>query len=527
MTLRLRELLLPVAGIAALLTLLAAGSAGARVVPVRTLLVSDPAGNVQADGSSAHPVLAADGRVVVFDTAAMNFVPYDLNGAVRDVVAVNLATGQRAVVSAGGDGDSSTPAVSSDGRRVAFVSQASTFAAKDVNRATDVFVRDGLGPTRLVSVAVDGGSGNGPSSEPDMSADGRYVVFTSSATNLVARDRNGQPDVFLRDLLRQKTTRLSVSSAGREGNGASGAPAISANGKVVSFASKARNLVRRDTNRIGDVFVRIPASGVTRRVSVATGGRQQNKAVAAPFSQISDLSRDGRHVIFDSDATNLVRPDANRRTDVFRHDRATGRTIMISVSSTNRQGNNDSFAPSMTPNGRFVAFQSFANNLAPGNVPGEDVFVRDLRTDTTSIVNVPAGGGSRNPELVKQLLQRPGISESGTRVAFTSTSPNLVANDTNRFEDVFVRLLAPPKGRVAGTPKRGPRPSVVVDADDPLATDFLCRVDSRTPFLCPRGTVRLPAGMRPGRHVLGVRAGGPGMLHDPTELRVRVVVARG
>jgi Tol biopolymer transport system component len=461
LTVRLRHLVAATVAVAAAVAALAP-SGLARVVSVRTLLVSDPPGTERPDGPSANPALAGSGRVIVFDTAAMNFIPYDLNGSVRDVIAVDLVNGRQTVVSAGGDGPSSNPAVSADGGRIAFVSQASTFAPGDDNRASDIFVRDGTGPVALVSVAAQGGSANGPSSDPDVSPDGRYVVFTSSASNLVVNDRNAQPDVFLRDLVKR---------------------------------------------------------------SIATNGRQQNKAVAAPYAQISDLSENGRYVVFDSDATSLAPRDANRRTDVFRRDQVTGRTRLISASSTNRQGDNDSFAPAFTPNGRFVAFQSFAGNLAPGDVPGEDVFIRDLRTRTTSIVNVPATGGRRTPELLKQLLRRPTISDSGTRVAFTSTAVNLVANDSNGFEGVFLRLLAPPRGRLVRGPRPSRRPTVVVAADDPESTHFLCRLDAGRPFFCPRGTVRLPSGLASGRHVLRARAGGPGMLYADA-LRVRIVVTR-
>jgi Tol biopolymer transport system component len=492
----------------------------ARVVPVRTLLISDPPGAARTDGRSANPQLARDGRMVVFDSTATNFIPYDINGSIRDVVTFNLANGQYFLISAGGDGPSAQPAVSADGRYIAFTSLASTFAPRDTNRVADVYIRDSTGPITLVSAAQDGSAGNGPSGEADISADGRFVVFTSAASNLVPGDGNGKPDVFLRDTRERKTVRLSVSSREVEGNGASGAPAISANGRVVSFASVASNLVRGDTNGVSDVFARVVSRGVTERVSVSTSGRQQNKAVAAPFNQISDLTRSGRHVVFDSDATNLVRRDANRRTDVFHHDRRTGRTRLVSASSVNRQGDNDSFNPTITPSGRHIAFQSFAGNLAPGDVRGEDLFIRDLRLETTSVVNVPARGGLRAPELVKQQLVRPALSERGTRVTFSSTVPNLVPADSNGLEDVFIRLLEPPKGRIVTGP------TVVLDADDPAATSFVCTIDARTPFLCPRGPFRAPKGLRAGRHVLRVRAGGPGMLFDRVALRARIVTGR-
>jgi Tol biopolymer transport system component len=517
---------------AALASLLLATRGGATALPVRTLLASTPPDGGAADGASRNPVLSTTGRVIAFDTTATNLGIPDLNGGVRDVFVSDLVNGERRLVSApsatlAADGPSSGPVISRDGQRVVFVSEATNLAAADTNGVSDVFYRDGRGPIERVSVGLGGSAPNRASAQPDVSADGRFVVFTSAATNLVPNDTNGQPDVFMRDLTAGYTARISISSTGAQGNAPSDTPAISANARVVSFASRASNLVRRDTNRVGDVFVRVPGSRRTERVSVSSRGRQQNRAVVAPFTQISDVSRDGQIVVFESDATNLVRPDTNRHTDVFRHDRRTKRTTLISVDSLGFQGNNDSFAPTITPSGRFVSFQSFSTNLARGGGPREDIFLRDLLRGTTSVVNVPANGGTRAPELVAQLLQRPSISNNGTIAAFSSTAPNLVQSDANESEDVFVRLLAAPRGRSTRAPRPGRRPVVYLGADDPQATEFVCRVDDLSPFACRAGEVRLPRGLSPGRHTLNARAGGPGMLYDPIALRIRVRVTRG
>lgn len=498
----------------------------ATVIAPRTVMASRAADGAQSNGASEHPSLSPSGRGIAFDTTATNIAPGDSNGAVRDVVAIDGTTGQRRVVSAGGDGPSTNPVIAAGGQIVAFVSAASNLVPGDTNGVPDIFVRDGNGPIRLVSAAPDGTPANRPSSEPDISRNGRFVVFTSEASNLVPGDTNGRPDVFRRDLLTGKTIRISVTNKGAQANEGSGAPAISADGSVVSFASKASNLVGRDTNHVPDVFVRDIPEHRTERVSVSTAGIQQNKAVIAPFSQVSDLSRDGRFVVFDSDATNLVPRDENRRTDVFRRDRKTGRTELVSVSSTGFEGNNDSFEPTITPNGRFIAFESFASNLARHDGPREDIFVRDTVLGTTTIVNVPADGGQRAPELVKQLLQRPALSESGAVASFVSTAPNLVRPDDNGAGDVFTRLLAPPAGKVVKPPRPAARPVVELGADDPLATDFVCRIDNRSPFLCSRGAVRFPAGLSPGPHTLRARAGGPGMLFDPRALVVHATVTR-
>jgi hypothetical protein len=183
----------------------------------------------------------------------------------------------------------------------------------------------------------------------------------------------------------------------------------------------------------------------------------------------------------------------------------------------NVQGNNDSFSPLISANGRIVAFQSLASNMAPGDGPREDVFVRDLRQRTTSVVGVADDGSPRAAELVPQLLQRPALSADGRIAAFSSTAPNLVAGDTNGREDVFLRLLDAPQTELVGK-HTGQRPVVRLKSDDPAATHFICQLDSGPLFGCSPGRTRLPAGHR----VLRVRAGGPGMLYDPKALVVRL-----
>jgi Tol biopolymer transport system component len=495
-----------------------AGAASATSLPDRTFRVSSTADMGDLNGASGDTSLSANGLIIGFASTAGNFVAGDANGATRDVFTFNVATGERRLVSAvpgGADGPSSSPVLSADGQRVAFASKASNLVPGDGNGVQDVFVAAQDGQLTRVSVAADGGSADGPSSDPDLSADGRYAVFESSATNLVAGDTNGVADVFVRDLRQNTTTIVSRGRGGAPADGASGAPAISARGGFVSFASKATNLVARDSNGVGDVFVRSLAHNRTERVSVDSHGRQQHAAVADPFTQVSDISGDGRYVVFDSDAANLARADANRHTDVFLRDRRRHTTVLVSASSLNVQGNNDSFSPLITTDGRIVAFQSFATNMAPGDGPREDVFVRDLAQRTTSVVGVAADGSPRAAELVGQLLQRPALSADGRIAAFSSTAPNLVPGDANGSEDVFVRLLdAPQADLVAKQPGR--RPVVELKADDPAATRFLCRLDRGAFFACGPGRTRLPAGHR----ILRVRAGGPGMLYDSQPLTV-------
>ncbi|TMM11186.1 MAG: hypothetical protein E6G00_05495, partial [Actinobacteria bacterium] len=249
----------------------------------------------------------------------------------------------------------------------------SNLVGGDTNGVGDVFVRDRkTGKTKRVSVNSHGAQANGESFAAPISADGRFVAFLSSASNLVGGDTNGARDVFVRDRKAGKTRRVSVDSHGAQGKGASFVPSISANGRFVAFSSVANNLVGGDTNTVSDVFVRDRKTGKTRRVSVDSHGAQGNGD-----SFIPSISADGRFVAFYSDAANLVAGDGNAAGDGFVRDRKAGRTKRVSVASHGTQGNDTSFPPSISADGRFVAFTSLANNLVAGDTNGaSDIFAR-------------------------------------------------------------------------------------------------------------------------------------------------------
>jgi Tol biopolymer transport system component len=508
----------PLAAALALAAIVGVAAASATAIPVRTLRV-----HPNADGPSFNPVLSASGRVVAFHSEATNLGPADRNGKVLDIYSVDRTNGFVRLVSRGlgntpADGPSFDPAITRFGGGIAFASSATNLVSQDTNGVVDIFARGIDRPAARVSIGSGGVQANGPSGNPDISRDGRYVVFESRASNLVPGDTNGKPDIFVRDLFAGTTTLVSVARGGGPANGTSGSAAISSNGRVVSFSSHASNLVRRDRNGITDVFVRVIPEGRTELVSVSSRGRQQNRSVRKGFTQISDVSGDGRYVAFDSDASTLVRGDRNRRTDVFVRDRRRDLTTLESENNRGFQGNNDSFAPVITPNGRFVAFESLATNLFPNDQPGEDIFVRDRRLDATTTVKVAGNGAPRGPEADSQLLQRPSISSSATVAAFASTARNLIVGDTNGIQDIFVRLMDPPRGSVSERRRlESGRSEVTFSADDPQARMFVCRVDDRIPFNCPAGPLQLPRGQ-----TLRARAGGPGMLYDPTPLRIRL-----
>ena len=277
------------------------------------------------------------------------------------------------------------------------------------------------------------GQANGASSNARISADGRFVVFTSLASNLVAGDTNGVADVFERDLATGQTTRVSVSAGGVQGTDASGGAAsgISADGGTISFSSAASNLVPGDTNHSRDVFVWTRASGAVERVSVASDGSQ----AAAGASDASSISADGRYVAFASTAPNLVAGDTNLAADVFVHDRVSGSTVRASVTASGGQA---ATASSLQPgglsaDGQVVAFDTAAP-LAAGDTGGNDVYVRDLAAGTTERISVNSAGLGANGN-----SSAAAISADGRYVAFESSATNLDPADTGGDEDVFVR----------------------------------------------------------------------------------------
>ena len=361
----------------------------------------------------------------------------------------------RASVGPGGvqaNKNSLNPAVSSNGRYVVFVSAASNLVAGDTNEWRDVFLRDRkTHVTQQISVARGGAQGNGNSFVAAISADGRYVAFDSLASNLVAGDTNGSTDVFVRDRVAQVTRRVSVGPGGSQGDFMSHGPAISAHGRFVAFTSDAENLVAGDTNLREDVFVRDLAEHVTRRVSVGPRGAQGDRESGYPA-----ISAHGRYVAYDSSATNLVAGDTNLRQDVFVRDRSAGVTRRVSVGPRGAQANRESYTESISADGRYVAFHSRASNLVAGHTKlRHDVFIRDRVAQVTRLVSVGPRGAQANGDSYTAV-----ISADGRYVAFKSKASNLVATDTNNRADVFVR------DRVAKVTRRvsvGPRGAQAVN----------------------------------------------------------------
>ncbi|MEO5957403.1 MAG: hypothetical protein ABIR36_17180 [Nitrospiraceae bacterium] len=248
------------------------------------------------------------------------------------------------------------------------------------------------------------GKGTDPGKPVDQSpsrsvGDERYVAFQSAEPTVLEGDTNRVTDVFVYDRHTKQTTRVSVSNTGAQANGGSFAPEATRDGRLVVFESLATNLVPDDTNRQRDVFVHDRQSGKTSRVSVDSTGSQANN-----FSQAAHLSEDGRYVAFESLASNLVSSDTNGVIDIFVHDRQTKRAIRVSVASGGAQANNMSVNASISADGRYVTFESFATNLSSEKTDGpKQTFIHDRQTGQTikGPTDLPTTAGAVNRKAYK------------------------------------------------------------------------------------------------------------------------------
>ncbi len=399
-----------------------------------TTRVSVRTNGFQGDRPSFNATISADGRYVAFASDAKDLVGGDTNNH-TDVFVHDRQTGTTTRISvapngAQANGDSENPRISPDGRFVAFVSLASNLVPDDTNAANDIFVRDMVaGTTTRVSVDSTGVQGNSQSYAPCLSSDGRFVVFDSDATNLVAADTNDVRDVFVHDTVNGTTTRASVDSAGSEGNGISLNASISGDGRYVVFQSLASNLATGDTNEAMDVFVYDTVAATTQCASVNNLGELGDGNSVEP-----SISADGRWVAFSSAASNLVHGDVNVHDDIFLRDLQGGATTRVSVGTAGAEADGDSTWPSISADGRFVGFESFAANLVDADTnKTKDVFLRDRWMNTTTRLSVDSSDAESNGASLGVW-----ITADGKFAAFESGASNLVAGDTNHCDDVFV-----------------------------------------------------------------------------------------
>jgi len=359
---------------------------------------------------SQRPTISADGRYVAFWSNATNFDPGASNGMANAYLR-DRATGKTILVSKGynaapPDGDSRRPVVSRDGRYVAFESAATNLIAPqscsggllglgqtcsggDNNKVDDVFLYEvGTGNLTRVSTASDGAEGNGNSDRASLSGDGQKILFQSDATNLVAGDNNQVTDIFMKDLGSGQTTLVSTNAGGAQSDKTSDSPSISADGRWVSFDTKATNFNPADTGGDVDIYVKDLQTGAVDQARVQSGGGQATGTNGASIvGGDSTISADGRFVSFWSDASTLVPNDNNGSTctavgqtapcaDVFVHDRQTNTTVRI-TSTNGVEGDGDSYSPALSMDGKFVAIDSKATTLdtSGGGASNEDIFV--------------------------------------------------------------------------------------------------------------------------------------------------------
>lgn len=326
-------------------------------------------------------------------------------------------------------GISEWPAISRNGRYIIYHSDAPDLVPNDTNNSHDVFLYDRLTrTTERISLGLGGVQGNNRSMFGDLSTDGRFLTFHSEATNLVPNDTNNAWDVYFHDRLTGQFERISITSAGQQANATSIFPDISGSGRFITFYSEATNLVPNDTNNATDIFLHDRQNQTTERISVSTGGAQANGPSIFP-----DISADGRYIVYESAAANLVPNDTNATEDIFLYDRINKTTQRINLTTSGQQGNGRASYPIITTNNRFVTYTSYADNMHPDDPDTDgDIYLRDLVSGTTELItrglnNQPTNGESHYPS----------ISGDGRFLAFHSWAGNLVPGDTNNTIDIF------------------------------------------------------------------------------------------
>lgn len=398
--------------------------------------VSSTSTGFTGNNESSDGAISDDGDYAVFTSRASDLGPLDENGLL-DVYLRDLNAGTAHRITVGHDGTesnggSAAPDISGDGRFVAFISDANNLVPGDANAVADLFLWDASTDTISRIASSNGGSVGAYWPVVDDAGD---VAFVSAANNLVSGDSNEHDDVFLWDRGLGRIERVTPPSAPGQAERLMGQPSISADGTVIAYSSLARDLVSGDTNGDNDVFAWERQTSTTTRISTTSAGDQLNAGSAAPV-----LSADGRLVAFESEADTLVAGDTNSLNDIFLLDRMSGSIRRVNVSSAGAQANAVSNRPSISVDGRYVAYTSAATNLSAEDEDSwYDAFLWDAVTGRTTLLSVAPTGpsnGSSTPE-------QQSISADGALVVFDSFASNLVEHDANGAYDVMLWNRSP------------------------------------------------------------------------------------
>lgn len=396
--------------------------------------------------------VSGDGRRVVFNSRATNLVRGRIGRAAHLYVR-DLANSTTELVDVSSDGtpgnaDSFGATISADGRWAAFTSDATNLVEGKSTDAFDVYAHDReTGVTKRVSLAADGRPGNAMSFRAQISGNGRFVTFVSMASNLIPGQAGGISTCFVYDLLADTLEMVTVNSDGEPADGLCQAPSISSDGRFVAFTSRATNLAPGQASGIWNVYVRdrerrtttLVSDGMTGGLGGGSAGAELAGPGQSPLTARGSLgdsiSPDGRYVAFGSWVSHLIPGDRNDTLSLYLRDLADGTTEKISVAHDGGQADDMTFfTASVSAGGRYVAFASRATNLVPGDShPGLwHVYLRDRELSTTERISVAPDGAKANGESAY-----PVISADGSTIAFISAAANLVANDSNGQMDVF------------------------------------------------------------------------------------------
>jgi Tol biopolymer transport system component len=380
--------------------------------------VSTGTHHTQADGASAAPAISANGRYVAFTSAATNLVPGDKNG-VADVFVRDLRTGRTERVA---EGPASAPALSGDGRYVVFVT-AAPLAKSDDNGVDDVYLLDRR-THRTERVSTGHPTAANVHMMPAISANGRMVAYVTSAPDAAPGDTNGRDDVVVHDRGTGRNQLVQYTTSGVLADADALFPSLSADGRYVTFDTPALlDPEHADVSKTRLVYLRDLRTQTTELIS------RPNRYAYKQYADASSISGSGRSVAFESSLYYLVPDDTNKATDIFVYDRTAQTTVRVSTAADGAQADGASGDVSLSANGRYAAFGSAATNLVPGDTNGvADIFVKDLRTGAIRQLTGGADGASGAVAL----------DADGRTAAFTSTATNLVPRDTNGVPDVFI-----------------------------------------------------------------------------------------